>query len=750
MNEHDNFDFTKLPGKYNNSKFKNIEGEPLISIITPYYNGDEYIEQTANSILNQTFPFWEWIIVNDGSKKKNTKEVLEKISSMDTRIKVVNKENGGPASARYLGAKHAKSNILFTLDADDIIDKTMLECGYFTLITNKEATWAYTAIATFGDNNYLYNPKFDTLLEKKENLISVASFIRKEKFLEVTEYETLPMEVHEDWYMWLTFLSKGYKPVKMNFYGFWYRRMNTGRLGTISSDRNKNKIAEKYISKVKKKVKKRVGAIQFPETCNYNYDSYPKELEYDSSIIKFNNPKTILFLFPWCVVGGADIFNLNLIKILKSRGYEIIIITTEPKKYNYRQEFEENVDAFFDLTTFLKRENWAGFISYLIKTRNIKLVFQSNSFYGYYAIPWLKSKYKDLIFVDYLHAEDWSWRDGSYPRDSIAISKFLDKTYTCTNYLKDLMVKKMGRIQENTEVSYIGTDEKFFNPDIELEGYDYFKKEYKDKKVIIFPCRIEYLKRPIFMAKIMQELKKKSNKYVCIFIGDGAALKDTKAYVKENKLTDVTHFIGMQADMRKYYKLADVMVVSSLTEGLTLTTYEALSMGVPVISSDVGGQSELVNNKTGRLIKKYQSIENDLNNYNYDKNEIKEYVDAIFDITTSKNYDKMSKYCRNLILENFSQIDCMEKLAINIENLIDTGTCVNKNYCNNLEFAERYLVLFNEYYKYRGNNPDDQKYRSKVRKIADKLWNFSFYRGIIYILQKTKITDTIKKIKNGK
>ena len=44
--------------------------EPQITIITAYFNGDRYIDETINSVLNQTFPDWEWIIVNDGRKNR--------------------------------------------------------------------------------------------------------------------------------------------------------------------------------------------------------------------------------------------------------------------------------------------------------------------------------------------------------------------------------------------------------------------------------------------------------------------------------------------------------------------------------------------------------------------------------------------------------------------------------------------------------------------------------------------------------
>ena len=61
---------------------------PIISIVTPYYNAEDYIKETAKSVLNQTFTFFEWIIVDDGSSKES-KEILKEIEEMDNRIKIL-------------------------------------------------------------------------------------------------------------------------------------------------------------------------------------------------------------------------------------------------------------------------------------------------------------------------------------------------------------------------------------------------------------------------------------------------------------------------------------------------------------------------------------------------------------------------------------------------------------------------------------------------------------------------------------
>ena len=168
-----NFDFSKEPGKkLEKIDFENMSGlEPLISIIMPFYNDKEHIEQTINSLLNQTFPAFEILIIDDGSNDKESVEKLKEIQKLDSRIKVHHKENGGAAVARDYGvSKTAKtSKYIVFCDSDDLLNKTYLETSFWTLETNQKASWAYTDSIGFEGTEYTWNKWFDSNKMKKEN-----------------------------------------------------------------------------------------------------------------------------------------------------------------------------------------------------------------------------------------------------------------------------------------------------------------------------------------------------------------------------------------------------------------------------------------------------------------------------------------------------------------------------------------------------------------------------------------------------
>lgn len=157
------WDYQLQPGmKLNNNYYKNLDVEPLVTIITSFYNAQEFMWQTINCVFNQTFPYWEWIIVDDGSTQEEALDYLKQVEKMDNRIKVYHKENEGLAKGRDYAIKYSNTKYILPLDADDLIEPTYIETLYWTMETNKEASWAFTNSVGFGKYIYLVDHKFNS------------------------------------------------------------------------------------------------------------------------------------------------------------------------------------------------------------------------------------------------------------------------------------------------------------------------------------------------------------------------------------------------------------------------------------------------------------------------------------------------------------------------------------------------------------------------------------------------------------
>ena len=122
---------------------------PMISVIMPVYNGEQWLNDSIPSVLNQSFKDWEFIIVNDGSKD-NSAKVLNEYAKKDSRIHVFNNTNSGPGESLNFGMKHANGKYFCFLDQDDKYQKNYLQ-EMFDAIDSENADMALCYGRTFDD-----------------------------------------------------------------------------------------------------------------------------------------------------------------------------------------------------------------------------------------------------------------------------------------------------------------------------------------------------------------------------------------------------------------------------------------------------------------------------------------------------------------------------------------------------------------------------------------------------------------------
>ena len=97
-----------------------MEVRPKISVVIPIYNVEAYLSRCLESVVNQTLLDIEIICVNDGTKDHSV-DVVKKYKDIDDRIQLVEKKNGGLASARNAGMKVATGQMILFLDSDDYL-----------------------------------------------------------------------------------------------------------------------------------------------------------------------------------------------------------------------------------------------------------------------------------------------------------------------------------------------------------------------------------------------------------------------------------------------------------------------------------------------------------------------------------------------------------------------------------------------------------------------------------------------------
>ena len=178
-----------------------------VSVIIPLYNYGQYLDEAIQSVLNQTVKAHEIICVSDGAID-NSVEIAKKYP-----VKIIEKKNGGLASARNAGIKEATGDYIISFDSDDIMRPNCIEDHLKLAGEDRIVTCGLMA---FGAENYTARPRVATIdiLLKTNVIYSNTLFPRKawEKVGGFDESDTMKLG-WEDREFWLRLLGAGYKSV---------------------------------------------------------------------------------------------------------------------------------------------------------------------------------------------------------------------------------------------------------------------------------------------------------------------------------------------------------------------------------------------------------------------------------------------------------------------------------------------------------------------------------------------------------
>lgn len=176
--------------------------DPLISVVMSVYNGEKYLNGAIDSILNQTFKNFEFIIINDGSTDRSL-EIIQ--SYNDDRIRLINQKNTGLAKALNNGIAIARADYIARMDADDIAHPERIQKQYKFLSNNSDYI-VLGSNAEFVDKNgyFVCNSNLVTTDEEMKKMQFSTPFIhptvmfRKDIFYKAGKYPEYMVNFAED------------------------------------------------------------------------------------------------------------------------------------------------------------------------------------------------------------------------------------------------------------------------------------------------------------------------------------------------------------------------------------------------------------------------------------------------------------------------------------------------------------------------------------------------------------------------
>ncbi len=310
----------------------------------PVFNGERYLKESINSILNQTYQFFEFIIINDGSTDK-TEDII--LSYSDNRIKYKkNKENIGVIKTLNIGIKISSGEFIARMDADDISHKDRLkeQLNFFRLrkdisvigiqfnFINEEGEKIKVSSWPIGLKNIIY-----TCITGFCPLGHPGVMMKKYDF-ELTGNYNKNFEACEDYELWLRYISKGFKIDNIKKVLLDYR-VHEGQVTSINRKKqSKNHILayQNFFNAFSNKKLKSKETINYLNFFNENID------------MKSENLKVNFFIY------------MNILKAMK-------------RIHNLEKDIYDDLKNMFFNLVMKKKHNFLSYIKilFLSKTYNI-------------------------------------------------------------------------------------------------------------------------------------------------------------------------------------------------------------------------------------------------------------------------------------------------------------------------------------------------------------------------------------------
>jgi len=220
---------------------------PKVSVIIPCYKHEQYLKEAIDSVLVQTYQDFEIVVVNDGSPG-NVKKVLDEY--WDPRVRLIEQQNKGLASARNLGISQAYGKLILPLDADDKLHPIFLENAVKLSDSKNNQVVVYSDFIAFWDDGQQTEEKlpdyhFELLLQR--DLMPCTILYPKSAWKKVGGYKSEMKHGYEDWEFAIALGELGYYGVRIPEHLFYYRQHSGTSMRNVMEQRGLNKEAAAMI-----------------------------------------------------------------------------------------------------------------------------------------------------------------------------------------------------------------------------------------------------------------------------------------------------------------------------------------------------------------------------------------------------------------------------------------------------------------------------------------------------------------------
>ena len=583
-------DFLNNPASMNRPIFgyrlRDNTSKPYVTIVTPFFNSGPIFHETVQSVLQQSFQQWEWLIIDDGSTDPASLEILKSYRDKDSRIRVFTQlKNKGNSAARNLGVGCATAPYVVLLDTDDLLEPTAIEKWWWFLESYSEFAFAEGYSVGFGAYQYVWKKGFHhgrTFLE--ENLATMSSMVRKNVYQSVDGFdESMGKTGLNDWEFWLRCANSGYwggvVPEHLN----WYRRRvdHTDRWPAWTKE-GKNR----FLSQMRARYP-RLWEGEFPQIESQVKETrnlIPNELPCENRLQKAK-PR-ILFVVSWLETDQENKFLIPMVKGLIEHGWEVSITAIQKGTHTGLHQLSMYTPDVFILPHFLKPKDYPRFLHYLIRSRQIDEVLVSNCEVGKLLLPFLRAEFPTIHCSEFIPGDEY-WLNGGPSPASWHFGNLLDQIIVPSRTVKSWMVQQgahAGKVHVLNHVIDMGEP----SPDSHKRSLIRSRLGFvSEVPLILYAAHFSTRGRPNLFANTVLKLYKEGLRFVAVAVGDGPYLEWLSTFSHKHGLDDTMRVLGAVSVKRlnQLMMAADIFFQPSILPGTELSMYKAMACSLAVVGA---------------------------------------------------------------------------------------------------------------------------------------------------------------------
>lgn len=304
----------------------------------------------------------------------------------------------------------------------------------------------------------------------------------------------------------------------------------------------------------------------------------------------------MLYLAPWVDLGGSDKGTIDWFRSIDRTRWAPSLITTQPSLNRWVPELAPFADEVWVLPEMMTGAEFVPFVLGFIESRGVQILHVMNARIGFDLLVDLQSLPDPPATVVQLHAEEAD-RSGYVQYVANRYDAIVDAYSLVSRHLADSMLDYELSV-EKLRVIHLGVDAvNEFDP-ARVEPFETARPVPR----ILWPGRLVAQKDPLLTVDVVAELARRGVEFELTIVGDGDLADDTRRRADELGVADRFAWHPPSKEMPRWYRSSDVLLMTSVFEGIPLALYEALAMGVPAVVPALPGNVELLDGGGGSLI----------------------------------------------------------------------------------------------------------------------------------------------------